>query len=130
MDESPIRVIQSEHEGHKLETRVYAREIYESYCVDPGCEFNGKRSAQGICHTRLEGVDHEYMKRVQSHVDEWLADMHKEREPGKDEEYIKYLEGQLYCHLMNDRFSLDHLVSLRMKIARLELKLGEYKETT
>ena len=36
--------------GHHLETRLVEHVYFETYCVEPTCEFNGKHAAQGCCH--------------------------------------------------------------------------------
>src|SRR3990167_5819857 len=51
-------------DGHQMETRIFAREIHESFCCQPKCRYFGKHAQQGVCHTRLrKSVVHDLERR-------------------------------------------------------------------
>lgn len=127
--EKPIRIVKYRHgRKHKTEGRVFVREIHESYCVQKGCKFYGKRSAQGICDTRdtFYGGSFAYIDKMEKRIVEELkeAKKHFGKEPKK---WVRYLESQHICDSMNTAFTLDELIRLRAENARLKLKAGEYK---
>ena len=126
--EKPIEVKPYKSKGHRLETRIFKRNIHETFCVQPRCKFRGRHAAQGICFDRetISGLDYKNLEIVEKKALESLAEM-KEVHKANGGSWVKYLEGQLVCQFMNEFFTLDELVRLRMANADLRLKLGTYK---
>jgi len=123
-----------EGEGMRLKknhkTEIRKREVHETFCIEPGCEFEGKRAAQGICHTVESATDTQYVKKVMAHGEKLLKEMRGVRYKNKartKEQWIKYLEGYLVCTWANHWFGLDELIHLRAENAKLRVKLGKWK---
>jgi hypothetical protein len=117
----------SKNKDHKRELRK--REILESFCVEPGCKFNGKHAAQGICHTRHSRNTHEYVDRTLARGQELLDEMKSLRKMNKQTSsaaWIKRLEGHLVCQWANEWFTLDALIHLRAENAKLRVELGKW----
>lgn len=73
-DEKPIRVTQ--HKGkHKTETRVFARNIHETYCTQPGCRFKDQPAQQGVCHTVLGKPVRVYLDDVEARASQMLKEL-------------------------------------------------------
>jgi hypothetical protein len=127
--EKPVKIIK--HGGkHKTETRVFQREIWESFCVQADCKFKGKHAAQGICHTRQESVDQRYIDRVFKRASDWLKESKRLRKLNKqlsDKAWIAYLEGSFISDKMNAEFTWHELLALRTENAKLRLAVGKYK---
>lgn len=127
VQEVPIEVKPYESEGHKLETRVFARQIHETYCAQERCEFYGRHAAQGICWGSPDAAEVKYLERREKESDDMLAEMREIRDQQKmdNKAYIDYLESHLYCDWMNQQFTLDECVRLRAENAKLRLKAGQ-----
>ena len=127
-EEKPIEVRPFKSNGHMLETRIFKRNIHETFCVQPRCKFKGRHAAQGICHTSdtLSGLSYKHLETVEKRALESLAEM-KEVHKVNGGSWVKCLESHLVCQFMNDFFTLDELVRLRMINANLRIKLGSYK---
>lgn len=122
--EKPIKVIPHTSRKHKTETRVFAREIHETYCVDPKCKWRGQPAQQGVCHTQLGRVPRAYIDEAEKGAVDALANI---RSHYKDKaKYVKALESHLVCAFMNAEFGLDELVRLRMEVGELKMKLKEF----
>jgi hypothetical protein len=118
-DEQPVKVQPYETEGHKLERRIFNREIHETYCADDACEFKGQPAAQGVCHTQQPYAFHwESFIKVEKESEEELKSM-RER-AASTEEYIETLESQYICQQMNQWSTLDELVRLRAENRKLK----------
>jgi hypothetical protein len=141
-DEKPIRVVQNwkrkvpkkwarvfREEGprHRTETRVFAREIAETYCVHPRCKFRGQRAAQGVCFstkTFAEGTDWNYFWAMEKAAKRYLEEVRRiYRREGKAE-YIRALEGSLTSDWLNSILHADEMIYLRREVALLRLKLA------
>ena len=124
--EAPISVKQHRSEGHSLETRVFERKILETFCVQPRCEFRGKRAAQGVCYDRksLSGQKFKYLDATEKYAVENLQEARKAHRGQSDRKWVTNLESHFITHEMNQIFSLDELVRLRAENARLRSKLG------
>jgi hypothetical protein len=129
-NEVPIRVVtypESADHPHHTETRVFAREIHESYCADPSCRFFGRPAVQGQCHTTTpftdssdgSGVSWAYVEASEKHADALLVDIRQQSGSDKDA-HIRDLESHLYCATLNTVSTLDQLVRLRSKSAVLQ----------
>jgi len=104
---------------HKTELRERVEEIRnESWCVEPGCEYEGKRTVQGHCFHRLDDETDRYITRMERRAQgslEW------ERTQAQGEDYVKRLESMYVCYLMNWQSALDQLVRLRAENAALKV---------
>jgi hypothetical protein len=121
-DEKPIRVVPGKGRKHRTETRIFAREIHETFCKQPGCKWNGQHAQQGACHTRepfVPGTSWSYVDKVEKYAHEAMVETRKYyRKDPKD--YIRHLESQHIADWMNSVFHLDEVVRLRRKVALLE----------
>ena len=123
--EKPIKVIP--HTGpHKTETRVFVRQIHEAWCMDPKCKWYKQPAQQGVCHTVLGQRTDAYLDEAEKSATEQLAHVRKHSRGPKD--YMKQLEAQLMCALMNNSFTLDELVRLRVEVGTLKLLVGKRKK--
>jgi hypothetical protein len=106
---------------HKKEQRT--REILEYFCADEGCEFFGKHSQQGVCHT-AEGeiVQLDRLYDIAKKFADDLRLFRTEHYTDKDE-YILWLESMYECTSLNWTFTLDECVRLRRELALLMVKL-------
>jgi hypothetical protein len=123
--EKPIRIIPHKGErGHRTETRIFQREIWEHFCADPKCKFFGKHAAQGICHTRLGGIEQKYLDAVSKRAEDWLREsrLSNKKHKGTKDSWIKHLEATFVVHAMNEQFTLDELVRLRARLSEAELR--------
>lgn len=135
--EQPVRVekrkANKKYRSHATETRIFAREIHETFCDDPACKFYGKHAAQGICHTRgtfysktgYDSPDWSYIEMLEKRVAEELAQQKKKHFGKSRKKWIAYLESLHICDQMNTVFGLDELIRLRMENALLRLKAGK-----
>lgn len=127
----PIRIEfhTSEFGGHPFISKVFKREVSESVCDQPDCEFFGECRAQGVCY---DGEDEEttrfkdYLKFAENQAEETMKFIRDHR-PDSNKDYIELLEGNVIAFLMNWSFASDDSVRLRAENARLKLRLGEYK---
>lgn len=129
-NEKLIRIIPGKARKHKTETRVFAREIHESYCAQRGCRFFGKRAVQGVCFSseRFDG-ERDIWKWIDlkaKHQADERAYFHKLYR-GKPKEYIRHLEAHYESAVMNWDLTLDELVQLRGENAILKDKLDKKK---
>lgn len=113
-------------DGHCLETRIFARRIHETYCVEPGCKFKGKHAAQGVCFSKLKSADNAYLERIEKRAVEFLKETREIRKRSKMSPgaYIKWLESHILCDWMNQEFTMDELIRMRGKTALLKLGAG------
>lgn len=114
---------------HKTEIRK--REIWDNYCVQPGCKFKGELAAQGVCHTILNKKQHDYVTGVMKQAEDCLNGVKKLRKVNKQltaKAWIKTLEGYFICHWANEVFTLDELIFLRAENAKLRLAAGKWKK--
>ena len=131
-EEKPVEIIPGK-EKHKTETRVFARNIHESFCVQPGCKFEGEHAAQGVCHTLTTmggSRDWSYIDNILKQGDDYLSEiqnMHKIRPAAdaKSDAYIRRLESEIVCIWTNNAFTLDELVRLRGELALLKKRVGK-----
>src|SRR4030067_169536 len=94
--EKPIRVI--EHKGkHRMETRVFARDIHETYCVQAGCRFKDQHAQQGVCHTVLDKPVHVYLDDVDNRASQMLKQLQAHRKSLGTKKYIEHLESHVFC---------------------------------
>lgn len=115
---------------HKTETRIFAREIHESYCAQRGCRFHGRPAVQGVCHTRQKGFEAKYLARAEARASQLLDELRAiaKRAKHTQKQYAKTLENHLFCVWMNADFSLDELVRTRGENAVLKDKLRLYTD--
>lgn len=118
----PRYQVRTRGRGHKTETRVFAREIHETFCVDRRCKFYGKPAAQGICHSTLGWRRTRELERAERSADELLRETRIIGRAMTRRRYIQYLESQVACDWMNGEFLLDELVKLRAENAELRLR--------
>ena len=121
--EKPLQVIP--HGGkHRTETRVFARQIHESYCAQKGCKFYGRHAVQGVCHTTktfCDSFDWSYIDRA---IAEGRRFVREARRLYKGRDYIRYLEALVESHWANEVCRLDELVRMRRNAALMEHKLA------
>ena len=110
----------SEEHRTELRERVEYR-LNESYCIEPGCEYNGKPAVQGHCHTRLDTETDRYIDRIEKDAESILQHT-REHNPGTAE-YVEALESQFMCAWINVEFGIDNLVRLRRENAALKAEL-------
>ena len=122
LEPKPIRVRRYKSDGHQMETRIFAREIHESFCCQPKCRYFGKHAQQGVCHTRLrKSVVHDLERRFkQAH--ELVEEMREISKGWSAAKRIEYLERHIECEWMNYMFTLDECIRLRAMVADLKLK--------
>lgn len=118
--EKPVSIEKGKGE-HRVDTHIFARNIREAWCAQPGCRFRGQPAVQGHCHTTksFAGDDFEYQehlsKCVEGHVD-YLKKRHAKLSGAARD---KMLFAEIAVMLMNDWFATDELVRLRRDNARL-----------
>ncbi len=132
--DKPISVRRYRSEGHRLETRVFQRDIHETFCVDPRCKFKGKRAAQGVCFTKdtLTGFPHKAFEIAEQRAQDALRETREVYQMNRRRiknfpSWVTYLEHHFISDQMNGNFRLDELIRLRAENARLLLKAGKYK---
>jgi hypothetical protein len=116
--------------GHH-KTEIRKREIWDSYCIQPGCKFKGQLSAQGVCHTVLNKKQHDYITYVEKEAEDCLNGVKKLQKVNKQltpKKWIRALEDYFICHWMNEVFTLDELIYLRAENAKLRLAAGKWKK--
>lgn len=121
--EKPVRVIASGKGKHKTETRVFARDIHEDFCVQPGCKFEGEHAVQNVCHTQTTfngSEDWSYIDAAIRSGEEHVANLKKYCKTKAA--YVHRLESELTVAWINTITTLDELVQLRGRIALLEKK--------
>lgn len=125
--EKPIKVVKypakKSARRHGIETRVFAREIHETFCTQKNCEFFGQHAQQGICYSnKPEVIDWKRVEKQEQQLAEELAYI-KKKYKGKGKEYVQWIESMYHCAQMNWTFTLDELVRLRRDIALLKVKV-------
>jgi len=126
--EKPVQIIPStgkENKKHKTEVRIFARNIHESFCVQPGCKFKGKHAVQNVCHTMTTfngSKDWSYIDGVLEAGEKHLHELQTHHKSSSKQEYIKILESHLACAWANTITSLDELIRLRGQVATLKHK--------
>jgi hypothetical protein len=114
---------------HKTELRKF--ETVRSFCVQPGCKFNGEIAAQGVCYSKLPTATDRYVSSVMKQGQHCLDEMKKLRKVNKqtsDKAWIRNLEGYFVCTWANGVFTLDELVHLRAENAKLRIALGKWSK--
>ncbi len=99
---------------HKIETHTETREILKRVCAHDGCQFFGKEAQQGVCHT-TDGDLVEWAK-LDAHERE-LLDSLKEMREREGDDYVRCLEANYVCAMMNWQMTLDECIRLRRDIA-------------
>jgi hypothetical protein len=98
-------------------TRSAEKSYSIKICDQPGCKFRGKEAQQGICHTtegELIGWD-----KLEAHEKEIVAELaDMKRREGKD--YVRALEANYICAMLNWEGALDETVRLRRDLAVLK----------
>lgn len=129
--EKPVEVIEHCYEGHRTQTRIFARNIRETWCADPKCKFLGKPAAQGVCYSKRlhteTTMSNAYMERVFLIAQLAVMESRQIMEGMTDKKKIAYLEAQHECDWANNTMGLDYLISLRRHISLLELELPAKK---
>lgn len=123
MKEKPVRVVPGKSRRHKVETRIFSREIHETFCVHRGCKFYGKNAQQGICHTHKTfagELDWSYIDSLFEQGEEYLKEYRKIH---KGKEWSRFLENAVAMHWMMEVCSLDALIRLRRENGLLKEKL-------
>jgi hypothetical protein len=135
MREKPILVFRNKwSRRHKTETRVFARKINETFCVQEGCKFRGRHAQQGVCHTRepyvakTGGWGWRYHAALEEHAEEHLRLLRKLFQNSyapklSRNDYVAHLESGFVCNLMNEAFTMDELVRRRRECALLRLRV-------
>ena len=126
--EKPVKIIPGTGK-HKTETRVFARNIHESYCVHKSCKFFGQPAQQGVCHTTTTFAgddDWTYIEHAEKLGEIHLAHLRETRKKYGTQKYIRRLEGEMVCAWINTISSLDELIYLRREVALLRHRLGKH----
>lgn len=130
--ETPVRVVPGKGRKHRTETRIFARENWETWCVQPGCRFKGQHAQQGICHTTEpfaseDGVTwasvEARFKFAEKAAKEEL-DLLRKQYKGRPKRYVGHLEAAIWCNWVNVSSNLDELIRLRAENAVLKDKLA------
>lgn len=112
---------------HRREARP--REYLEYFCAEPSCEFFGKPTQQGICHTRETDVaDIDKLYKVAEDFANELADFYRPRYGADKDEYIAHLESLYECAMLNWTFGLDEMIRLRKENALLKLRIEKLEK--
>lgn len=101
-------------------TELRDRSFKESFCVQPGCQYEGQAAVQGHCFSRLDDETDRRITKMMADAESSLA-FYKEH-PGDD--YVKTLESMYVCAMSNWSSTLDSLVWLRRENADLKAKLA------
>jgi len=117
----PIQIIANTGK-HNTETRVFLRDIHETWCTEPGCKFSGQHAQQGICYSPLDGVEFAYVENSERRAAEVIKELSAYRKKMGDKAYIEHLEAHIFCQWMNSEFALDELVKLRADLGVRNLK--------
>lgn len=122
-NETPIKVIKNDApNAHKTETRIFAREIHETFCDEPECKFYGKHAAPGLCYSWEEEGDEGIWKRIERKEvllnEEWAEFYAKSPEDARS----AYITAMLNWDL-----GIIETIRLRKENAELKLKLGLYE---
>jgi hypothetical protein len=130
--EKPVKVIkEKKYRGsHRMETRVFARNIHEHYCVEKGCKFYGKPAVQGHCHTTttfVDGADWGYIDRAEKFAEQELKEAKKSY---KGKALLRYLESAYVCRWLGQVNSLDSLIRLRRENALLRDRVEKFLSRT
>lgn len=128
--EKPVEIIAGKNEKHKTETRVFARRIRETWCVQPGCEYQGELAAQGLCFstkTFMEQEDWRYIDTLIEGAEEFVQSVkqHAKHRKLTDKQYIKDLESHLATAWMNVMTTSDVMVRQRHDLALLKKRVGK-----
>lgn len=124
-----VRIEKHHNQSHWTQTRVFNRDIQESYCDQLDCEFYGKRSSQGTCFSETDPDEirfNHFLDYMEAQAESHLKFTQLQR-PESDKEYIEELESEVVCHFMNWTSTIEECVRLRTENARLRNKLGIYK---
>jgi hypothetical protein len=130
--EVPIKIIKG-CGRHKTETRVFARDIHEHYCVQEGCKFRGKPAQQGVCHTTepfVDGMSWDYLGKIEKYAENCLKDARRMHKGKTRKEYISYLESCYVCDWISTVLTTDELIMLRKKLALANLALAKKKHAS
>ena len=107
---------------HRIELRAVVAEIRnQSWCVEPGCEYEGKRAVQGHCFHRLDDDTDRYIARMEKSAEDSLA-FYRAQHP-EDADYLKTLESMYVCAQMNWTSTLDECIRLRRENTALKGRL-------
>lgn len=108
---------------HKTELRD--QKYKRSYCMQPGCKFNGERAQQGVCFAVLDKTEAAYLSRLEARAEQAVADMKITLEDETDKHKIKYLYDMYATMWLNHEHMLDELVKLRGENSLLRKKTGK-----
>lgn len=100
--------------------------LKESYCVEPGCEYQGKPAVQGHCYHRPEDYVTRYITRLHQRAEEalqWERDLAK-----SPEEYLKRLESMFVWATVSQESTLDSLIRLRRDNAALKARVDALEQ--
>jgi len=126
--EKPIKVVPSKGRRHKTETRIFARNIRELFCRQPGCKFKGKHAAQGVCHTTdtfAGGADWKHMDAAFELGKKATDEVRRILRGNSAKHKIDYLLAMHESYWVNNVFHLDEMVRLRRENALLKRKLNK-----
>jgi len=128
VSEKPVEVIPGKGK-HRVETRIFARRIHESWCAQPGCKFRGQPAAQGICHTTksFAGDDFSYEEHLSEMVEKHVEHLRKRYAKLSPAHKQRMWESEIACALLNSWFGTDELVRLRRDNALLRDKVRRMK---
>lgn len=124
--EKPIHIIR--RKNSHTETRVFRRDIHESYCAKKSCKFYGKHAAQGICWPALDkGFPHGYFDRLYETSKESI-ELQLAQLKNKPKSYqFEAMKQAAICSSMNHRSCLDELIKLRIENAKMRIELGKWR---
>lgn len=98
---------------HRTEFRD--RTITDTYCTEPGCEYEGQPAVQGHCFSRPDDVTEKYIARISGKAERALVEI---KEVAEDD-YMRHLESYFVSTMANWAFTLDEVIKLRRENAAL-----------
>jgi hypothetical protein len=103
--------------GREHATEFRKREIGDSFCIEPGCRYEGQLAVQGHCYAWIDKETERYLRDKERGALSILTSL-REHHPDLGD-YVKSLESYYICSWMNGEFMLDELVQLRRDNADL-----------
>jgi hypothetical protein len=115
-------IAMTKHKTVRLATR---RAIFETFCAQPRCKFNGKEAQQGVCYSN-EGEIVSFDK-LAKHESALHAELKALRKQEGARSYVTALEAHYVSAMMNWQITLDECIRLRRDIALLRPALSTRK---
>jgi hypothetical protein len=125
-NDKPIKIIEHHERGHWTQTRIFARNIHESFCMQRGCRFYKQHAQQGVCHTTKTftgSPDWSYVDAIDKEASLHVGFIRKQYRKDPRKKYISRLENEITTMWMSSMFHTDEMVYLRRELAVTRKKL-------